>query len=477
MINIEKIMTLLQKESNIDWNFYKFDYNYYNKIKLWADWYKGFDPTFHQLSEYNGHSTVYTKKSTLNMAKRACEDFSSLITNENISINIGDSKEKDYLLGNNEMTGVLGQNDFWSELAKTFELTCALGTAAFEIVATGLVEMGQSIVHSQYTNLKIIGHNAFEIVPLSWDNNGAIKECMFIDEYTIKKEHFIDLRLHILIDNEYHIINKKVAVLNNDVSYRFVDNTSDLIGDLNTKSNVPWFVVLKLPVVNNLDIKSPLGLSIYGNSISNLESIDESFNTLMVELRHGTKKTFYDRSLLERDSNGNVIYPDVKGDQQRQDFFYVGDSMNPNNDGLIKEFNPTLRIEQIISSINSSISLFSSLVGLGNNYYKFSNGSVEKTATEVISENSSMYRNIRKLEIGLEKQLLDLFRGLLNTSNLVFNTTFNIDIPISVQFDASIIEDKASIRERDLKEVDMGIMTIEEYRSKYYESERRDTTD
>jgi hypothetical protein len=44
----------------------------------------------------------------------------------------------------------------------------------------------------------------------------------------------------------------------------------------------------------------------------------------------------------------------------------------------------------------------------------------------------------------------------------------NEDFNISIDFDTSIIEDKAASRERDLKEVEIGTMTVEEFREKWY---------
>jgi hypothetical protein len=44
----------------------------------------------------------------------------------------------------------------------------------------------------------------------------------------------------------------------------------------------------------------------------------------------------------------------------------------------------------------------------------------------------------------------------------------NPEAEISIQFDTSVIENRAAIRERDLAEVNAGIMSKEEYRAKYY---------
>ena len=39
---------------------------------------------------------------------------------------------------------------------------------------------------------------------------------------------------------------------------------------------------------------------------------------------------------------------------------------------------------------------------------------------------------------------------------------------MSVMFDASLIEDKTKERERCLKEVELGLLTVDEYRAMYY---------
>lgn len=113
------------------------------------------------------------------------------------------------------------------------------------------------------------------------------------------------------------------------------------------------------------------------------------------------------------------------------------------------------------------------MCGLGNSFYKFTGGSVQKTATEVLSENSGVYRNIRKNQLEVEKFLHQIFKGLLYVSNFVFKTSFNIDTEISIHFDASIIEDKGAERQRDLQEVELGIISIEEYRAKWVDVDSR----
>ena len=463
------IKSLVKYINSLGYNTYTFDYSvYHNYIQNMLSWYNGDVADFHTERIYNGDHDVVIKKSRLNMAKRVCEDSASLTFNENIQINVKSDDENKYLLGYDEMTGILGENDFWKAGSELYEITCALGTGAFEVVVVNLSKYSDRVVGNKDSKIKIVQHNALEILPLSWDNNKNIKEVAFIDQYKIKNTEYVDLRLHVLENGFYKIVNRRLKVTCN-TNFVSVDDTS-ILDEFNTGSDIPWFSILKLPIVNNYDIKSVMGASIYGNSLDILKGIDESFSMLNIEIKHGAKKIFYNKCLLNRDNDtGRVIYPDDQNG--RLVFYYSGNETNtnlPDGQKLIQEFNPTLRINDIHKALQVQLDMLSHMCGLGHNYYSFDQGTVQKTATEVISENSSMYRNIRKNELALEKVLLNLFRALMYVSNLCLGTHYNIDVPISIEFDASIIEDKTAIRQRELEEVKLGILPVEWYQNKYY---------
>ena len=463
------VKTIITKINELGYATYTFDYSIYNSyITTMLGWYKGKLADVHTDTVYNGHKNVNVKYASLNMGKRVCEDHASLTFNENIQINILGEDESKYILGYDELNGVLADNDFWKTGSEMYELTCALGTGALEVVVDGLLKYTDRVVGTADSKIKIVQHNALEILPLSWDNNRNIKEVAFIDQYKVKNNNYVDLRLHVLVDGKYKIINKKYKVVTDNV---LTDaNEYGVLNEFDTKSDIPWFTVLKLPIVNNYDIKGIMGASVYANATDVLKTIDWAFNMLSFEIKNGSKKVFINKNLLNRDPSTNEpIYPDDTGG--RLVFYYVGSDNNTNiNDSkeLISEFNPELRIDDITKCLENNLNYLSNLCGLGNNYYKFIDGTVQKTATEVISENSSMYRGIRRNELALEKVLITLIRGILYASNLCRGTKFDIDVPITVDFDASIIEDKTAIRARELEEVKAGILPAEWYRNKYY---------
>lgn len=472
MLDMKKIVEII---NSLGYRAYTFDYSIYTAYILGCyQWYKGKVPTYHTIKRYNGATNVSIEKARLHMAKRVSEDISSLTCNENLIINVEDKEENTFLLGQDEMTGVLGQNDFWASLSKTMELAGALGTAAMEVVVENLLQVEDKLVVSPDSKIRISRYDALHILPLSWDNNGKIIEVAFLDEYKIKDDTYLELRLHVKDDKgNYVIVNRKCKVdyvnTNNDVcNFIYLDNSA-VIGDFNTGSNIPWFTCFKMPQINSYDINSPMGASAYGDAIDELKAVDDAFNTLCGEFRFSSKKMYYNKNLLERDDKGNVKIPDDEFSKQL--YFFTGDGTpaSDENGKPIEEFNPTIRTKELAEGIELVLDILSFKCGLGHGYYKFStSGGVQKTATEVVSQNSDLYRNICKMQLAVEKNIYEIIKALLYVSNYFFGTSFNIDCKMSVTFDASLIEDKTAERERALKEVDLGLLTVDEYRAMYY---------
>lgn len=133
---------------------------------------------------------------------------------------------------------------------------------------------------------------------------------------------------------------------------------------------------------------------------------------------------------------------------------------------MISAVDLALRVEQHSRAINDDLNYLSLKCGFGPQHYRFEGGQV-KTATEVISENSDMYRRLKKHEIILEHVLTDLVRIIIRMGNAI-GAGLNEDPEIDIRFDDSIIEDKQAERSADRQDVAMGAMPLWEYRAKWY---------
>lgn len=91
-----------------------------------------------------------------------------------------------------------------------------------------------------------------------------------------------------------------------------------------------------------------------------------------------------------------------------------------------------------------------------------------KTATEVISENSDMYRTLQKHELVLNRVLIQLIRTIIRAGISIGVPGLNEGTDVVIAFDDSIIEDKTTERQNDRQDVAMGAMGLPEYRAKWY---------
>ena len=129
----------------------------------------------------------------------------------------------------------------------------------------------------------------------------------------------------------------------------------------------------------------------------------------------------------------------------------------------ITESNMSLRINEFDTAMQSQLNILSQKCGFGNNHFKWDNGNVS-TATQIISENSDMFRTLNKHEILIRQAVVDMAKSLL-WYEATFNedNQINLDATITVDFDDSIIEDTAEVKRQALTDYNAGLISKAEY--------------
>lgn len=178
------------------------------------------------------------------------------------------------------------------------------------------------------------------------------------------------------------------------------------------------------------------------------------------EFNLGRKRIFVAPEMLS-DIDGNPAF-----DENDTVFYQLPEDTEMGNNPIY-EVNMELRAEEHSKAINDDLNFLSFKCGFGTERYRFDRGSVT-TATQVISDNSDMYRSLKKHEIILESVIKDLIRIIIRLGVVLRIPGLSEDVEITIDFDDSIIEDKASERKQDMQDVSMGVMRHEEYRAKWY---------
>ena len=132
--------------------------------------------------------------------------------------------------------------------------------------------------------------------------------------------------------------------------------------------------------------------SLFANSIDILRKIDTEYDSYANEFGLGRKRIFVAPEMLT-DENGNKVF------DENDTVFYRMPEETLKDTNPIYEVNMELRTEQHSKALNDDLNYHMSMkCGFGTERYKFEKGTVA-TATQVISENSDMYRSLCKHEI------------------------------------------------------------------------------
>lgn len=436
--------------------------NYYTNIGEWLDWYKGTLKSFHTVKVSNGLTTPTREIYALKMAKRVCEDWSSSMLNEEVKIVISSSNKKSsiFVQGSKGNGGVLGSNNFEVLLSDTLEQMFALGTSAFVIDLDNIaVDENGNIVDGSKSTVKIKGVNATRIIPISW-SNGVVTEASFISEMTVSNKTYYIISSHIKEDDGYVIYNDLL-----DNNYKTAMLNVNLLPIIRTKSLKPLFYIMKTNISNNIDLDSPMGISVYANAIDNLKGCDVAYDSCIREVVTGQRIVMMNKCLLTTDEQGNPIAPqDVK--QTYMQFF--GDDARSDVNEFIKEFHPTLNTDALDKELQNQLNMLSSKVGLGANYYRFDSSSGVVTATEYVGERNDFMRNAVKISKSIKSALKDLIQGILFVGKNILGANVDDNAKIDISVSDGVVEDDSKEREQDRQDVRDGIMSKAEYRAKWY---------
>ena len=441
------------------------DASFYRKIADWKSWYNSNVPRHSTYYVYTGQGTkVRRRRKSLGMAKMVCEDIADLLINERVEIVISDSSAEDFVIS------VLDDNNFWILGNDYQERMACTGTIAFvpyiydaEADANGNLVSGK--IGIDYVS-------AGNIFPVTWTND-RITEVIFAFPKTINRKKYIHLQHHRKNAQGLYVIENSVVERGSSgeswtdmapEQWHLLKGFENLVPMMETGSPEPQYVIQRLNIVNNADDdeSNPMGVAIFANAVDVLRSLDVKYDSYCNEFELGRKRIFVAPEML-RNNDGSPAF-----DPEDTVFYKLPDDYadKDQSEGLIHEVDLQLRVEQHSQAINDDLNYLSVKCGFGPHYYRFENGQV-KTATEVISENSTMFRRLNKHEIILEQVLIGLVKIILRLGNAI-GVGLNENPSIDIKFDDSIIEDKQAERAADRADVAMGAMPLWEYRMKWY---------
>lgn len=439
---------------------------FYRQIEVWRSWYNSNVRKFHKYKVYRGNGTsVNCTRYALGMAKKVCEDMADLLLNEKVTITVSDQTTDSFV------KKVLESNT-WEELGNEYqEWKSALGTVAYVVyIKDATVDEAGNMTGGS------VGINYVEaanIYPTSWQNK-VITECIFTFPKTYKRKRYIHFQYHRIEDvpgdrrKQYVIEN---AVVENTTGagreltpkeWEEIPAFSGLAERIETGSDQPLFIIDRLNMVNNADedTTNPMGVALFANGIDVIRKLDLEYDSYANEFSLGRKRIFVAPEFLTT-QGGDAVF-----DPQDTVFYELPEDYFKDTKEAMHEVNMELRIEEHSRAINDDLNWLSFKCGFGTDRYRFEGGQV-KTATEVISENSDMYRSLTKHELVLERVLIQLIKTIIRAGVSIGIHGLKENTEINIKFDDSIIQDKEKEIQTDFQMLGAGIMRPDEFRAKW----------
>lgn len=403
---------------------------FYQEIDKWFHIYRGYHEPWHKVTYQTVDGKKTRRMNTLNMGKIAAEELASLIFNEKCEIHISNKSFSE------NVGEVMSENRFYHEFQDSLEYMLAMGGMVWKVQA------GRDRTGKLKLTLTYVTADCF--IPLTYSNSD-IQEGVFLN-VTRKGNKYYTLL-------EWHQWEGPAYVIRNELY------ESDTPGELGVRVGLdaiypeledevrisglsrPLFVYFRPNIANNIDVTSPLGISIYANALDTLHALDVAFDSFMREFKLGKKRIIVPATAVK------TVIDTETGEAKRYfdaaDEAYVAFNDQSPEQQKIQDNTVELRVEEHVAAIQAYLDILAMQIGMSAGTFTF-DGQGVKTATEVVSENSKTFRTKNSHETIVEEGLKDLITSIGEVAELYGLFSPPSEYEVTVDFDDSIAEDRES---------------------------------
>jgi A118 family predicted phage portal protein len=305
---------------------------------------------------------------------------------------------------------------------------------------------------------------ADQFFPVSFDTNGNLTSCIFVDQRKKGDNYYTRLEYHEMIESGCVIRNLAFRstssdMLGSQVSLGSVEEWGELEPEATiTNIDKPLFAYFRYPLANNVDTSSPLGVSCYARAVDLIKDADIQWSNLLWEFESGQRALYVDVLAFGKDIDGKPKLPNKRLHRTLETGSAEGD--------LYEEWSPDLRETSILSGLDAILKKIEFSCGLA--YGTLSDPNVEaKTATEIKTSKQRTYATL----VDTQKALQDSLEHLLYAMN-VWATLGSLApggiYEITFEFDDSVVVDRTAQFQQDLQLVSAGLMGKVEFRMRNF---------
>ncbi len=431
-------------------------------IDIWWEWMRATSAFYDSTDVSPDGHTYKVERITMTPAKMVCEDWASLLFNDETLINL--SGVADLEEGQEPAEDLAHTNDWlqaWVERSELLECSSliercfGLGTAAW---ALGLKDIHDDGSANEDADVTLHWYDARSIIPLSWTSEGVIAAA-FTTTVVVNGKTYTQVTLH-APENDGYVI-KTAFFKGNGQRVELEGFTAEV----RTQCKTPTFAIITPAIDNTYEDYSPFGVSVIDRCIGTIKVADGAFDNLWKDLFLGQKLLLLSESLLKQDEQGNYIVPRSRSQQ----LFMGTESDAVDGKDLVYEYNPDLRVADNRQAINTGLALLGKRAGFGSTYYALDkDGNVAKTAKEVATSNAELVRNAHKHEKKIEPAIATICEAAVALAKQFIDPKLlSVEGLVSVNFGDTVVDDDTTERENDRADVAAGLLPAYRYIMKW----------
>lgn len=391
----------------------------------------------------------------LNLPAAISSEFARLVTNE-AKIEVSGSPRAD-------MINQIIQKKFKKNLRTYIEYASALGGISFK-------------PYPSMDSIAIDIVRAGNCYPTEFNSDGEMTGVIFPEFKRRGKKLYTRLEYQALQGDRYIIVNRafvstkaivktdEIVQLGTEIGLDDIDEWSDISPyEEFYHADGTLFSYLKMPMANNIDPDSPLGVSVYSRAEQQIQDADEMYGATLWEFRSKETAIQASNEYFKKDRKGDVILP--KG--QERLYYPMGNNIT-SQDGkpLFNVYSPEIREQSFFNGYNRIIQKVEFNSGLA--YGTLSDPqSVDKTAEEIKTSKQRSYSTVTDIQEATENAIKNLVHAIDVWMDLK-QIAPSGKVEVACDWDDSLIVDKKYELEQLRADVGMGAVGLVEYRMKRF---------
>jgi len=305
---------------------------------------------------------------------------------------------------------------------------------------------------------------------LAFDDDGNVTDIAFGEQIQNGKVTYTRVERQTLDGDNVIIENKAYKGKGRNLGKEIPLSTVDKWADIDPKVvqegiEGTCFGYYRTPLANNIDIDSPVGISIFSPAKALIKKVDEQFDRLDWE---------YEGGQLAVDVSEDAILPQseltdqIKVEQTKKRLYHKMDFQDIDT---WKAYNPSLRDSNYNDGLDNYLMRIEDKIGMERGALSKVD-SVARTATEIITLKERRYHTLVDNQEALENALQDMFKAVSYLAEKYYDVEGGCKLVIN--WNDSILEDYQTELDRHQQRIDMGIEDKIEARMWAFGEDRKD---